>query len=114
MSTNATIIRKVEEDKYEAIYLHWDGYPSEVMKHLPNYNTVDELDELFDEGDCSILASNLADCQFYRRDRGESDEIASQTFADLDECRNYYGNGHNYLWDAAHEATSDQGHWRIV
>ena len=35
MSTNATIIRKVEEDKYEAIYLHWDGYPSEVMKNLP-------------------------------------------------------------------------------
>lgn len=113
MSTNATIIRKVEEDKYEAIYLHWDGYPSEVMKNLPSYNTPELVEGLFAEGDCSILAPNVDDCTFYRRDRQETD-VDAETFTTVREAENFYGNSHNYLWDPAVESTSDQSHWRVV
>ena len=116
MSTNATIMRKTEEGKIEAIYLHWDGYPSHVMDQLPAYDTCEKVAELLALGDLSQLEPSIAECVAYHRDKEEPwEDIKTEVFDTVDEAEKFYGNTHNYLWDPAHDATDPkQRSWRIV
>lgn len=68
-----------------SVYCHWDGYPSHNGKILlENYNTLDKVKELVDEGDISSLRPKCNKPEghsfnkpvdgytiYYGRDRGE-------------------------------------------
>jgi len=85
MGTRSLIGRKREDGKIEAIYCHWDGYPSHngriLLKHYQDPKKVAALMEL---GALSSLDSELGEkhpfddgvdgwCTAYGRDRGETE-----------------------------------------
>lgn len=86
MSTNSTIAVKTDKG-YEAIYCHWDGYPSYMYPMLRDwYGTQERAEALVGYGDASFIAKRLEPsvgsghcfekpeedvCVFYCRDRGE-------------------------------------------
>ena len=84
MGTRSFIAKKVNEEKYIAVYCHWDGYPSHNGKILKeHYSNSNRLDLLLSHGDMSVLGSEIGNmhdfenrddgnvCTFYGRDRGE-------------------------------------------
>ena len=85
MSTNSTIGYVREDGKVVSAYCHWDGYPSHNGKILlKNYNTLERVKELVDEGDMSSLGARCHKPKghsyetpvegvtvYYGRDRGE-------------------------------------------
>ena len=83
MGTRSFIAKKVNEEKYIAVYCHWDGYPSHNGKILKeHYSNSNRLDLLLSHGDMSVLGSEIGNmhdfenrddgnvCTFYGRDRG--------------------------------------------
>lgn len=86
MSTNSTIAVKTDRG-YEAIYCHWDGYPSYMYPMLRDwYGTEERATALVGHGDASFIDKRLEPsqgsghsfdhpeedvCVFYHRDRGE-------------------------------------------
>lgn len=86
MSTNSTIAVKTDNG-YEAIYCHWDGYPSYMYPMLRDYyGTEERAKALISFGDASSIGKRLVPsqdsghsyespeedvCVFYHRDRGE-------------------------------------------
>ena len=86
MSTNSTIAVKTDKG-YEAIYCHWDGYPSYMYPTLRDwYGTEERAKALVGYGDASFIDKRLEPsngsghcfnnpeedvCVFYHRDRGE-------------------------------------------
>ena len=91
MSTRSMIARAKENDMYESIYCHSDGYYEHNGKLLfEYYQTDDKIDELFALGDLSILGANIGreinfddhearrngqQCRAYHRDRNESWDV---------------------------------------
>lgn len=97
MSTHATIIEK-EQDMYRSIYVHFDGYVGGLGRTLhENWNDSDSISEMIDLGDASSIGSDLDDCEFYGRDRGESD-TGPKICNDLDQALNELTE-YSYLWD---------------
>ena len=86
MSTNSAIAVKTDRG-YEAIYCHWDGYPSYMYPMLRDwYGTEERAKALVGHGDASFIDKRLEPsngsghcfdhpeedvCVFYHRDRGE-------------------------------------------
>lgn len=94
MSTHA-LVGVMHGDRFKAIYVHSDGYPSYVGKVLlENYNSA-KANELVSMGDCSMLGKEIGvkinfndhmqydnenvalQCRFYNRDRDESTSYTS-------------------------------------
>lgn len=93
MSTNSLIGRKIENNKVEYIYCHWDGDIDGVGDTLyEHYFCEDEkIDELFKNGDLSSLSYCIEDNETYK-DRGE-DEWESKICAEKE-----YIEGHDTLY----------------
>ena len=86
MSTHCIISCRTENG-YDAIYTHWDGYPSYMYPMLRDwYGTEERAKALVAMGDASIIDKRLLPsqgsghcfdhkeedvCVFYHRDRGE-------------------------------------------
>lgn len=85
MGTRSRIGIENEGGTVRSIYCHWDGYPEnngEIL--LKHYTDVEKINALLDEGDMSSLGREIGskhsfdskpegECNFYRRDRGETD-----------------------------------------
>lgn len=72
MATRSIIAVKNEDESYDAIYCHWDGYPEGVGKTLAdNYKTLLLAHELIGRGDLSSLGPSIESSQFYTS-KGES------------------------------------------
>lgn len=119
MSTNSLIALEYPNGGHvEEIYCHWDGY----MEHngvilYAAYNTFEKVKELVDHGDASVIRRNIGKkhnlddmgdtqardfnwCQFYGRDRNESNCEARvyENFEDYKKtCRT---ESYNYLFRA--------------
>ena len=90
MSTRSAIGYKMDTSKVRAKYCHWDGYLENNGAILQeNYLEARKVAQLVELGDQSTLAAELADCEFYMRDKGESD-VGAQTFDDVAEFVEYY------------------------
>ena len=90
MSTRSAIGYKMDTSKVRAKYCHWDGYIENNGAILQeNYLEARKVAQLVELGDQSTLAAELADCEFYMRDKGESD-VGAQTFDDVAEFVEYY------------------------
>lgn len=125
MSTNSTIARKLDDGRFEALYCHWDGYPSHNGRILETHYTGEDLkpkvDALFALGDLSILGElvspsnpdkhnfdNKEDgvCVAYHRDRGEDWEgVSPRIFETIEALRDnaeqylyIYGLESDYTW----------------
>ena len=101
MSTNASINVFCADGKYRSIYLHWDGYPSHVLKTLRSkYNSQELAEEILALGDCSSLADTLDESEFYFRDRNEDwSDVAPNTEKTLKACLRNNEQQYNYLFD---------------
>ena len=59
MSTRATISCKQDDDRYAAIYLHFDGYPEHAGKILEvHYKTIEDALTLVSGGDTRSIAND--------------------------------------------------------
>ena len=110
MATRSTITIQLGENEFKQIYCHWGGYPSNNGRTLlDHYNSREEVTELIELGDLSILAENLAPrkgqihtfdkpikgvCVAYGRDRDE-DNIEARFFTTMadSQCEEY-----NYIF----------------
>lgn len=71
MATRSLIAVKNNDNTYQAVYCHWDGYPSGVGNTLLNhYTDAQKVQMLIANGDMSELKSAVEDCAFYTK-RGE-------------------------------------------
>ena len=108
MSTNSNIGVLNKNGTVDAVYCHWDGYPSYNGKILTeHYITAKKIKRLIELGNISILASNIGKkhefdkpnknwCLFYGRDRGDKN-VSHQTYSSVKD----YENNHleyNYLF----------------
>lgn len=60
MSTNASIAIQKENGSIRSIYVHYDGYPSNIAPILTkHYNAPEKINELLDQGDASILGTTI-------------------------------------------------------
>lgn len=117
MSTNSTIIVRVNPEERHQIYCHWDGYPEHVGFILAKYyNSLERAEKLVSLGDLSSLAKNIEPtdkntihnfenkqkyvCVYYGRDRGE-DGVEKIILKNSDEQEvqqyNYYFNGNQWF-----------------
>lgn len=110
MGTHCNSIAKNRNNKWQSIYVHWDGYPDWSLDILRKYYTNDEIiHKLMDLGDLSSLNqspecpvghtfSNPVDgyCVAYVRDRGES--IPMNEFATLDEAIDGSSQNYRYIY----------------
>lgn len=94
MSTRSTIGKLLPNGKIRYIYCHWDGYIEHNGKMLfSHYNNEELVDQLLALGDASYLDTTLAKCQFYGRDRNETDVAAVE-----DTMSNFDQQAYAYLW----------------
>lgn len=71
MGTRSIISIKNEDQTFDAVYCHWDGYPKGVGETLKkSYTTEEKIRELIAGGDMSCLKDEINDCEFYTK-RGE-------------------------------------------
>jgi hypothetical protein len=71
MGTQSLIAIKNKDETYDAVYCHFDGYPSGVGTTLKDYyKTEDKIRTLISFGGMSCLKDNVSDCEFYTK-RGE-------------------------------------------
>lgn len=74
MATRSTIALEYADGTVHQIYCHWNGYPSYNGKKLKcHYTDPFLVKEMMNLGDMSSLGDTLYSCEFYGRDRGESD-----------------------------------------
>ena len=72
MATRCSIGIKTKDNKFKAIYCHWDGYPEHTGQVLvEHYNDEEQIEKLFELGDLSFIDTTLDTCIAYHRDRGE-------------------------------------------
>jgi len=87
MATRSYIAIKEEDNSYQGIYCHWDGYPSGVGATLAeHYKLQDKVKVLISKGSLSSLGPTLKESEFYT-DRGE--DLRVNTFSDSDELKVY-------------------------
>lgn len=85
MSTHAMIGIKRSNGTVDAVYCHFDGYPSGVGTTLEkNYKTTAKVKELLSYGDMSGLDKNIDLCIFYGRDRKEKN-TSPKTYKSVDQ-----------------------------
>lgn len=110
MATRSTITIQLGENEFKQIYCHYDGYLSNNGRTLlDHYNSREEVTELIELGDLSILAENLAPkegeihtfdnyvegvCLAYGRDRGE-DNVEARFFTTMSDAQ---CEGYNYIF----------------
>lgn len=101
MSTHAVIARRQDDDSYESVYLHFDGYPENARRALGNhFATCDRVDELLAKGDLRSLDGDTGAAEWY----GDIEPIRrpaikSATLADLiDLAQNQHAN-HLYVFE---------------
>ena len=71
MSTNCHIGLMHEDNTIDAIYCHWDGYPSYVGRILYKYyNNPEDITKLLSLGDISTLREDVKDTYNYDDDKG--------------------------------------------
>ena len=103
MSTRSAIGYKLPNGKIRAKYCHWDGYVEGGVGQTlqESYQAAFKIGQLIELGDMSTLAGEIADCEFYGRDKGETDVDAQDydNFADLVES--YEGCDYIYVWDGS-------------
>ena len=108
MATRSLIAKQNEDGTYNAIYCHWDGYPSSNGVILvENYKTLSDVDQLLALGDLSSLNSMLNLTVAYHRDMDREYEAADyiETFEALkkfgSECNvDYiYVYNNNFEWE---------------
>lgn len=59
MGTPALIARKINNNEYQVIYCHYDGYPSHTGKMLvDSFGSTAAVQRLMDGGDLKAIASN--------------------------------------------------------
>lgn len=63
----SSFVGMVVNDRYRAVYVHYDGYPGGVGNALLNYTSSESVLELISHGDRSSLEGP------YYKDRGEDD-----------------------------------------
>ena len=102
MSTNANIGMVTDEGYVRYIYSHWDGYLDGVgAMLLENYNTTEQIAELIENGDVSVLDETISDCEFYHRDRGELLNtvcpLETDSLSDLKQEFNYVWTGDEWI-----------------
>ena len=89
MATRSAIGYMRNDGSIRAVYVHWDGYLSQVGKILiENYDLLG-VDDLCDLGDISSLGETIEDTVFYGRDRNE-DDIEAHEFASEQEFVDWY------------------------
>ena len=94
MSTRSKIGIVKSDGKVDAIYCHWDGYPSSNGDILVNHYTKEEkIRKLISLGDISILEPSLDDVKSYYGWREE--EAPKRTFCDEKTFQEAYGDS----WD---------------
>lgn len=71
MSTRSFIGYQNENGFIDYVYCHFDGYPSNILPLLENYNSLQSIKELVEMGDISTLGESLANTIFYARNKGE-------------------------------------------
>ena len=61
MSTNALIVRENADDTYDALYVHYDGYPEYLGKTLlENYNSLEHVNALMElQGSIDFLETTI-------------------------------------------------------
>jgi hypothetical protein len=93
MSTNCLVALK-QENGYEAIYVHWDGYTNGVGRTLmENFNTQESASELVALGNCSKVAgtANIEEVVAYNRDRGDPwSDTQSEFFSRLEDFIDFH------------------------
>ena len=90
MATRSMISIKNEDNTYDAVYCHFDGYPDGVGKVLKdNYKTEDIVRELISLGAMSCIKESINECEFYTK-RGEP-------------LQNYKGSSLNNLMKKGHD-----------
>lgn len=100
MSTRAMIAVRRDDAAYEAVYLHFDGYPENAGRALSDYfATCDRVDELLAKGDLRSFDGDTGAAEWY----GDIEPIRrpaikSATLADLiDLAQNQHAN-HLYVF----------------
>lgn len=74
MATRSTIALEYANGQVDRIYCHWDGYLDNNGKLLStHYMDPFEVQKLMDLGDMSSLDATVDSCEFYMRDRRETD-----------------------------------------
>jgi hypothetical protein len=74
MATRSTIALEYADGTVDQIYCHWDGYLDNNGKLLStHYMDPFEVQKLMALGDMSSLSATVDGCEFYMRDRRESD-----------------------------------------
>lgn len=107
MSTHAAISYVIAPDKVCSIYVHFDGYLSELGKMLQeNYNDEVKVEELISNGDASYVDKTIESSCFYYRDRNE--ELHVNKSGSILEARLNYRNvvSYHYVWD--------EGRWNLL
>jgi hypothetical protein len=71
MSTRSLIAKLNQDETFDAVYCHFDGYRDGVGATLSdNYVTEESVKNLISMGDMSTLGKTLDECDFYTN-RGE-------------------------------------------
>lgn len=117
MSTNSLIGIQNPDGSVRHIYCHWDGYISHNGKILlKHYTVAEKINQLIDEGACSVLGANVGMkhdfnehqervdgvmpmCTFYRRDRGDTgNTVLFTTNSSRVQMLQRSGQEYNYLF----------------
>ena len=95
MATRSTIALEFADGTVEQVYCHWDGYLDNNGKILlAHWSDPFKLQKLIDLGNLSSLAPELGsrhdfdsspkgECNFYGRDRGDTDFVNKAKFKDF-------------------------------
>lgn len=111
MATRSMIGVQQKDGTVKAIYCHWDGYPDGVGMMLETfYGNPADANKLIDMGNMSVIGATIgekvtfgshtggAQCVFFGRDGGESDQEAT-VYASFDEFEKSLDNwGVNYAY----------------
>ena len=112
MATRSRIGLMLEDGTIKHSYCHWDGYPTGVGKTLlEHYSNIEKVKELLSFGDMSYLAPNVNPegfhnfdnpekdvTVFYKRDRGETNDVDTVTTSIDEYLSAKYASGIDYLY----------------
>jgi len=112
MATRSRIGLMLEGGTIKHSYCHWDGYPTGVGKTLlEHYSNIEKVKELLSFGDMSYLTPKINPdgihnfenpekdvTLFYKRDRGEMNDVDSVTTSMDEYLSSKYSSGIDYLY----------------
>ena len=92
MGTRSLISLKNPDETFDAVYCHFDGYPSGVGETLKkSYTSEEKTRELIARGDMSCLTESIDDCEFYTKRGEDLHNYKSLKFGDLLKTANDIG-----------------------